>query len=258
MKRAATPILFCVFFAGMAHGSGLSSGWRDLLGKEKEYLKSAIIDRVTIHPQRDANSDERITRRGILVRNKDAVATVLLCHGFLCDKYDIACFRNMFPSGKFNFLTFDFRGHGEETDGQISTLGRDEAYDVIAAARYIRNDPNLKSKPLFVWAFSMGAVAAIEAQAKDNSLFDAMILDSPFDSSENILKRSFDQMRFSVMGYQFDIPGRTVLQKYAFHPYVQSFVQMVLKAMLNWDPKHVRLQAAHTYRGRCCGRCRRG
>ena len=97
-------------------------------------------------------------------------------------------------------MTFDFRAHGEHCDGQRCTFGRDEHLDVITAAHFLKNHPHLKNKPVIVYGFSMGAVAAIEAQAKDNSLFSAMILDCPFDSSENIIKRSLESMQFTFFG----------------------------------------------------------
>jgi pimeloyl-ACP methyl ester carboxylesterase len=89
----------------------------------------------------------------------------------------------------------------------------------------------------------MGGVAAIEAQGKKNNLFDAMIFDSAFDSSEKLVKQAFNQLRFSVFGYTFDIPGRSLLEKYALHPYVQAFLQKMLKICLHWDTKQVHLQA---------------
>lgn len=199
----------------------------------------ALVEYVDIHSHENGQSNKKIDRKGILVRHKDAVATIVLAHGYMCDKYDMGFLRNMFPHGKYNFLSFDFRAHGENVKGQSCTLGRDEAYDVIAAAQFVRNHPELKSKPVLVYAFSMGAVASIEAQAKDSSLFDAMILDCPFDSSENVIKNCLDNIKFSVFGYQFEIPGRTVLQKYAFHPYVQSLIKTLLKSVALMQPRKV-------------------
>ena len=136
-------------------------------------------------------------------------------------------------------MTFDFRAHGDCPDGQYCTMGRDEKYDVVAAARFLREHAALKGKPLIAYGFSMGAVAAIEAQAKDGKLFDAMILDCPFDTTENVLKRSLDNLKFSLFGYEFSFPGRSILQRYAFHPYIQSLVKIILKTVAQWDPKKI-------------------
>lgn len=216
------------------------------LQEQRQLLKSATIENIKIYPLQDGTSEKRIMRNAKLIRYPDAIATVVLCHGFLCNKDDIACFRTLFPVGQFNFLTFDFRAHGEDIEDQVSTLGRDEVYDVMAAARFIRDheDPSLSQLPSIAWGFSMGAVAAWGAQAKDSSAFDAMILDCPFDSSEELVKNSFDQMQLPFLGYTFDFPGRSILQRYALHPYVQSFVLQLLKVVLNWDCKKVILQVS--------------
>jgi pimeloyl-ACP methyl ester carboxylesterase len=235
----------CVW--GISYAQSLHGKDRLIAKNDKASFKDAIIEDILIYPRLSDGSDQYLQRRGILIRYADAVATILLCHGFLCDKYDIACFRNIFPVGRFNFLTFDFRGHGEDAQGQVSTLGHNEALDVIAAAEFAHNRPELKDKPLFFWGFSMGAVAAIKAQGDDDNLFSAMILDCPYGSSESVIKQGFDQMRFSLFGYTFDIPGRTLLEKYALHPYVQSFVQKMLKVALHWDTKQVQLKAVPTY-----------
>ena len=96
----------------------------------------------------------------------------------------------------------------------------------------------LKNKRFFVYGFSMGAVASIEAQSK-KPVFDAMILDCPFDSSENVLKKCLGDIKFSLFGYELSVPGRHLLEKYAFHPYVQAFVKVLLKAIAKLDPKSV-------------------
>lgn len=245
MKLAAIFFLGFMVFCIYAKDARLENLEKSL-ENQRSLLKSASIEEVQIFPQSDDASEHCIMRRGTLLRYPNAVATILLCHGFLCSKEDIACFRSIFQTGLFNFLTFDFRGHGQDIEGQISSLGLHEAHDVIAAARFIREhiDETLRTLPLIVWGFSMGAVASIRAQAKNTSLFDAMIVDCPFSSSDELVKNSFDQMKFTVWGKEFDVPGRSILQKYALHPYVQSFMQQLLKVVLNWDTKHVKLQVA--------------
>ncbi|MGB8367503.1 MAG: alpha/beta hydrolase [Candidatus Babeliales bacterium] len=212
----------------------------DIIEQVKNKKNGSIIDYVTIYPQENADSKQKISRNGILIRQKNAKATILLCHGFMCDKYDVGFLRHLLSKGNlFNFMSFDFRAHGENSVSQCCTFGHDEAYDVITAAHFIKNHPHLKNKPLFVYAFSMGAVAAIEAQAKDNSLFKAMVLDCPFDSSENLIKKGLQNLKFSLFGYEFDVPGRSFLEKYAFHPYVQSLVKIILKAVANLNTYNI-------------------
>ena len=68
-----------------------------------------------------------------------------------------------------------------------------------------------------------------------------MILDCPFDATENIIKKGLEHMKVSLFGYEIQIPGRSLLQKYVFHPYVQSFVKLVLKAVAKMDTKDVKV-----------------
>jgi len=211
-----------------------------IISRDRQYAQNAVADTVVIYPQKSHElSTERIARKGLLVRYKHAKATVLVSHGFMCDKYLSGSLCYVLLQGQYNFMTFDFRAHGEDTQGQECTFGRDEAYDVIAAAKFLRNHPDLQGKPLFVYGFSMGAVASIEAQAKDSSLFNAMILDCPFDSTESIIKMGLDKMKVSICGYEFDVPGRSYLERHAFHPYVQSLFKILLKAVANMETHNI-------------------
>jgi pimeloyl-ACP methyl ester carboxylesterase len=202
-----------------------------------------VIEKVMLYSKLCSGSKKRLARSAMLTRYNNAEATILICHGFMCDRFDSGLLRALFPRGKFNFMTFDFRAHGDCAEGQYCTLGRDEKYDVVAAARFLKEHRALAGKPVLVYGFSMGAVAAIEAQAKDGSLFDAMILDCPFESTENMLKRSLDNIKFSLFGYEFSLPGRSLLQRYAFHPYIQSLVKIVLKTIAQWDAKNIEVTA---------------
>lgn len=219
-----------------------------VLGRHADFVDDGIVERVVIYAKESDCSDKKIPRAGILVRYPNAIGTVLVSHGFMCDKYDVGMLRQLFPKGKLNVFSWDFRAHGEHKQGQVCTFGKNEAYDVIAAAQFAKNHPFIKDKPVIVYGFSMGAVAAIQAQAKDPSLFKGMILDCPFDSTENVLRRGLDQVKFSLFGYEFHIPGRSVLQKYAFHPYVQTLVKGILKTVAHMDSKDVTfyLEPIHT------------
>ncbi len=210
-----------------------------VINTDRNQIKHAIVEHVELYPKEHAQSDQTITRAGMLVRYPNAKATILVCHGFMCDRFDVGLLRRVFPKN-YNIMTFDFRAHGENRAGQLCTFGRDESQDVIAAGRFLRNHPDLRNKPLFVYGFSMGAVASIEAQSQAN-IFDAMILDCPFDSTENVIKRGLSNMKITVWGYDIAVPGRGYLEQYAFHPYVQSIVKAMLKTVANFDPQDIQI-----------------
>ena len=218
-----------------------------ILQETPYYFTNAFLETVVIYAREDASSVKTIPRKGILLRNKKAKATIIICHGFMCEKEDVAFLRHLFPKSQYNILVFDFRAHGEHREQQFCTFGRDEAYDVIAAAHFVRNHPQLKGKPVFIYGFSMGAVAAIEAQAKDTRVADAMILDCPFDSSENVIKKGLERLKVSIFGYEFEIPGKRWLERYAFHPYVQAMVKVVLKTVAHLDTQNIQTNICPLY-----------
>ena len=202
----------------------------DVIGTSSSVSKGGVLETVVIYPQKTEGLAEAIARKGFLIRYPNAVGTVLICHGFMCNKHDVAILRKIFKPGFYNVMTFDFRAHGQNTQGQCCTFGKDEALDVACAAKFLRLHPQLKNKPVFAYGFSMGASAAIQAQANDTGLFDGMILDCPFDCTENVIKKGLEQVTVNFFGYEFALPGQHILRQYAFHPQVQSIVTKILKS----------------------------
>ena len=197
----------------------------------------AVVQPVTFYAQYSNNSDKMIARKGIIFKKPGARATVMICHGFMCDKTDIRFLRMLFQ--EYNVMIFDFRAHGESRHGQHCTFGCDEVYDIIAAARLIKADPELGKIPLVVYAFSMGAVSAINAQANDQTLFDCAILDCPFDSTDALLDRSVENLRVSIFGYSIGMPGRSLLRKYAYNYYVQLLLKFLLNTVARTDSSQI-------------------
>lgn len=227
-------IVLCALHATIAVGFVQEDTYGYVIPEKTKEKNGIVVEHVILSPQAGHDCEDRITRNGVLARCNDAKATILVCHGFMCDKYDVGILRKVFKKSKFNVMTFDFRAHGQDSEGQYCTFGRDESLDVIAAAKFLRNHPELQGVPLFVYGFSMGAVSAIEAQALAD-LFDAMILDCPFESSEKVIQSGLKELKCSIFGCQFDLPGKDFLQKYAFHPYVQALVKAVLKTVAQMD-----------------------
>src|SRR5260221_8726811 len=235
MNRCIALLLSIFSFWMPALNGAIDNMYGYVIPEKTKTDHGVVVEHVLLYPQEAHDSLKRIARRGMLVRSDDARATILVCHGFMCDKYDVGVLRRIFKTKQFNVMTFDFRAHGQDGEGQYCTFGRDEALDVTAAAKFLRSHPELSDKPLFAYGFSMGAVSAIEAQGTSSELFDAMILDCPFDSSERVIQMGLECLKCSVFGYEFDVPGRELLQRYAFHPYVQALVKAVLKTVAQMD-----------------------
>jgi pimeloyl-ACP methyl ester carboxylesterase len=218
-----------------------------VIPEKTKVCDEVTVEQVKLYSQAGYNSAEKIVRKGVLYRCNSAKATILICHGFMCDKYDVGILRKVFKKSQFNVMVFDFRAHGEDREGQYCTFGRDEAFEVIAAARFLRNYPPLKGVPLIAYGFSMGAVSAIAGQALALDLFDGMIVDCPFDSSEKVIEKGLEGLRCSIFGYQFSMPGREFLQRHAFHPYVQALVKSVLKTVAQMDATGVKTNFCPLY-----------
>lgn len=179
-------------------------------------------------------SNQTYIRHGTFLQFSDARATIVLCHGFMCDKKDIGILRMLFRNSRYpcNILSFDFRGHGECSEEQYCSLGRQEIYDVLGAVDYLKQQSATKKLPIIGYGFSMGAVSLIEAQGRSGkSPFDALILDCPFDSSSTIIKRALERYRISLLGYSFGLPAQKFLHKYFFN------TQAYLKHFLRSSPK---------------------
>lgn len=191
------------------------------------------VQHVTFYAHYGQDSNKMIARKGIIFRKPNARATVMICHGFMCDKTDIRFMRMLFHD--YNVMIFDFRAHGECRAGQQCTFGYDEVYDILAAGQFIKSDPELGKLPLIGYGFSMGAVSSIHAQFKHENLFDCAIWDCPFDSTDALLDRSIENLTFSCCGYTIGMPGRGLLKKYAYNHYVQKLIKYLLNSGVDMD-----------------------
>ena len=222
-------------------------GWSSVLGidpsyEDLNYVKSQIqnmkIDKVVFDSFEDAKLMRKIQRKGLLIRRENPIGTVLVCHGYLSNKHDAIYFKHLFP--RFNVMSFDFRAHGENSQGQFSTVGRDEAFDVMGAVQFIKSDPSMKTMPLIAYGFSMGAVAAIEAQSQDSSLFDAMILDCPYDSTDDGMRRGLqEKMNINILGRKVDLPGTEFIVSNMYNENYQSFARLIFQMVTGLNPHKV-------------------
>ena len=186
----------------------------------------STTEKIVFNSQKEPGSDVMIKRYGLLTTRPNSNGTIIICHGFTFKKEDITLLRTFFSD--YNCLLFDFRAHGENKENQECTFGKNEAYDVIGAANFIKNHPLLKDKKLFGYGLSMGAVSLIEAQSQKN-MFNALILDGAFDSSETIIDRGLERFKIEFYGYNFDIPGKSFLKKLTFNSYTQTIAKYIFK-----------------------------
>lgn len=197
--------------------------------KLKKYYNNSKVEQIVFNVPETRGSQKMILRKGILVTRPGAQATIVICHGFMCNKNDVGFLRGMFYD--YNVMIFDFRAHGENIEGQCSSFGVNEVLDLEGAVAFIKNKPELASLPLIAYGFSMGAVTAILAQAQNPDMFSALVLDCPFDSTEMVIHRLLEKLSFSIGGYKYGLPGRNLLKRYAYSPLIQAIIKLALKTV---------------------------
>lgn len=199
------------------------------LSKVKKYHNNGHIEHFVFSVPESRGSEKTIIRKGIMVTRPGAKATIMICHGFMCNKNDIGFLRSIFYD--YNVVVFDFRAHGENSENQCCSFGYNEVLDLEGAVSFVKNKPALAGLPLIAYGFSMGAVTAILAQSENPTLFNALILDCPFDSTDMVINRLIDRLTFSIAGYEYGLPGRGVLKKFSYNPSVQTIIKSALKTI---------------------------
>ncbi len=204
----------------------------------KKQIENIQFEDILLDVFADATKTKTIQRRGILVRRSSALGTVVMCHGYLGCKRDSIALKHLFPM--YNVLAFDFRAHGEDRQGQVSTIGRDEAFDVMSAAQFVKSDEQMRNQPIIAYGFSMGAVSAIQAQSLDDTLFDAMILDCPYDSTDDAMGRGLsEKMQMTLFGKKITIPGKQFLLNHMYDESAQTITNIMFQAITKLDSNKV-------------------
>lgn len=206
---------------------------------QKKYFKNNnLFYPITFPCQKNKNDETNVIyRNGYVSINPSAKANILLCHGFTTNKEDMSLLRYLLQ--EYNIINFDFRAHGENISAQSCTLGCDEKYDVIGAVNYINNDENLNKLPLFVYGFSMGAVASILAESNNPNLFTGAIWDCPFESTNELTELILEQLKINFNGYKIDMPFKNIIKKYIYNNKAQNFIKLFLKLFASMDTSKI-------------------
>lgn len=205
-----------------------NSDLQEDIEKMRQSLSDFTSQPIEFPVQKNKEDTQTFIRKGILILRPQALGTVVVCHGFTQSKHEAVFFRTFFPH--FNILAFDFRAHGDLIDGQYSTIGNDEIYDVKGAVDFVKAHPDLQGKPIIGFGFSMGAVSLLQAQAEFSDLFHAMIMDSPFDSSSDCMATCIDKMlTVKLFGQKYRIPGRKIMMKCLYCERLQPVMRQVFR-----------------------------
>ena len=217
---------------------GADMSYANQVKSVKKHMNQVSVEQVSIESKENEVSGKFFKRNALLAKRPNALGTVIYCHGYTSSKHESFFFKTFLPH--FNALAFDFRAHGELTQGQKSTIGADEIYDVQAAVEYVKNHPDLQGKPIIGFGFSMGAVSLLRAQGRWQNLFDALILDSPFDSGQDCMSQGLDKMmEFKFLGKKYHIPGKNLIMKSLYNPYLSPMVKQIFKWVTGFNPNEI-------------------
>ncbi len=115
---------------------------------------------------------------------ENSPAAIIYCHGLFRSRLELLERATHFQKMGYAGLLFDFRRHGE-SEGELTSAGFLERWDVLGAARFLRDSLNVQ-QPLVACAVSMGTAAAMLAAAETPEIA-GLILDSSFLSFDYII-----------------------------------------------------------------------
>lgn len=134
---------------------------------------------------------------GWLFHGSAGMAPIVVCHDLGESKNAVINIAIALNKAGFSVLAFDFRGHGA-SGGVGSTLGLDEARDVLGAVDFVSTLPKaeIDARKIGVFGAGMGAHAAVLAAA-DRPALRVLVLDGLWpDARWSLVHRVFPDWRW--------------------------------------------------------------
>jgi pimeloyl-ACP methyl ester carboxylesterase len=177
-------------------------------------LASAQVYRVT-HPSRQAEassnlgaelagaedaafqSTDGVRLTGWVFHGKAKMPAIVLCHDLGESKTALINLAIALNKSGFTVLAFDFRAHGA-SGGDVSTLGVNEAHDVLGAIDFVTSLKNreVDVKRVGLFGAGMGALAGVLA-ASERPALRVMVLDGLWpDAKFTLVRREFADWRW--------------------------------------------------------------
>ena len=145
------------------------------------------------------NTNDDVVLSGWWMETDKNAPTIIGLHGVTSGKHspDVLLVGGMLVNEGFNYLTFDFRDHGESTceDG-VHSAGQKEIYDVKAAIDWLINEKDIPSENIGLHGSSFGAMVALMTQYISDDINALSIVDTPFDFATDKIPYYDDLQKF--------------------------------------------------------------
>ncbi|MFO7584446.1 MAG: alpha/beta fold hydrolase [Anaerolineales bacterium] len=136
-------------------------------------------------------SSDGLTLRGWYIPTQNG-AVVIFVHGLGSNRGMFWDDVSMLHRHGYGMLLFDLRNSGV-SDGEITTMGLQEARDVDGAVAFVISQPGVDADKVAVFGHSMGGATAILAAAR-NPAISAVIAQSAYTSLEDNVSASIKQL----------------------------------------------------------------
>lgn len=134
-------------------------------------------------------SIDNLTIKGWLIKPHNPKGIIILTHGWGSAKNGLLNYSLFLYINDYASLVFDFRGVGE-SEGDYTSLGYYEVYDVLGGINYLKQRPDTKNYNIGALGLSMGAATLVMATNKTNDI-KALVIDSSYPSIHQNAARRF-------------------------------------------------------------------
>jgi hypothetical protein len=123
-------------------------------------------------------AEDGVVLTGWFIQAKSPRTMIFLCHGYGSNRGKPLSLAEKLYAAGFSVAVLGLRGH-EGSVAAKSTLGWQEAGDLLMACDKLKRDKKAAGKKLGVWGVDIGAFAALAAASQESTIL-AVVADSPF------------------------------------------------------------------------------
>ncbi len=151
--------------------------------EKKTQIKDEVKNEVVL------KTKDNVKIYGKFLKN-NSEKVVLFFHGNAGNIYEkeIEWYEVNFKNLDYSVLFFDYRGYGK-SDGKIKSEN-DLFLDSLAAYLFLKKE-GYNDNDIILWGHSLGAAVALDFNSKINKKFDALVLDSIFDSMLSLANKEY-------------------------------------------------------------------